>query len=81
MRKVLVVLGSVALAGCTDADGAVRAVAAQGLSDVQTTGYRFLGCSEDDVFRTGFEATTAAGHRVSGVVCSGWFKGSTVRFD
>lgn len=75
----------VVLAGCTDADGARRAVEAQGLKDVKITGYRFWGCSSgkdsDDTYHTGFEAKGPSGQQVTGVVCSGILKGSTVRYD
>jgi len=38
-----------------------------------------FACSEDDIFRTRFSAKNVSGDSVSGVVCSGFFKGSTVR--
>jgi hypothetical protein len=36
-------------------------------------------CSEDDIFRARFSAKNISGKVVDGVVCSGFFKGSTVR--
>ena len=42
---------------------------------------QLFGCSEDDTFSTKFSATNAKGERVGGAVCSGWLKGSTIRFD
>lgn len=36
-------------------------------------------CSEDDIFRARFSAKNMTGKTVNGVVCSGFFKGSTVR--
>jgi hypothetical protein len=38
-----------------------------------------FGCSQDDIFRTRFRAKNMSGKTVNGVVCSGFFKGSTVR--
>ena len=40
-----------------------------------------IGCAKDDEFRTGFAATAPNGERVTGVVCSGWMKGATLRLD
>ena len=78
----LVALLTVALvAGCTSENDASRALAGAGYRDVQITGYRWWGCSKDDQFHTGFEATGPTGQRVSGVVCSAWMKGSTIRMD
>ena len=67
------------LAACTSQD-ARRTVEDLGMTDVQLTGYRWFGCSEDDLYHTGFLAKR--GDRVvSGVVCQGILKGATVRFD
>lgn len=40
-----------------------------------------FGCDEKDVFHTKFAATNANGKTVTGVVCGGWFKNNTVRFN
>ena len=75
-------LAALALAGCTDADGAIRALEAAGYTDIHITGYRLFGCSDDDWVRTGFAATGADGKLVSGIVCSGlFFKGQTIRTE
>lgn len=87
MRKFLLastLLAASLLAGCSDAVGADRAVRAQGLSDIQITGYRWFGCGEKDDTSTGFTARNIRGEQVTGVVCSNWSpfgKTSTVRFD
>ena len=78
---VLVVAATVSICGCTSGDTATRALHGAGYKDVEITGYRVFGCSEDDNFHTGFEATGSSGQRVSGVVCSGFFKGATIRTD
>ena len=81
MRRFLwVAVAAAVLVGCTDAEEAKRAVENIGGTDVKITGFRFFGCDREG-FRTGFTATSATGKRISGVVCSGWFKGATVRFD
>jgi hypothetical protein len=82
MKKLfLVALIAAALSACTSADTATRALRGAGYTNIQTTGYRFFGCSEDDAFRTGFTATGPSGQAASGVVCSGWLKGATIRTD
>lgn len=71
-----------ALAGCTSADSATKALQASGYTDVHITGYRFFGCGEDDWFRTGFRAKGANGQPIEGVVCGGLlFKGNTIRVE
>lgn len=78
MKKLLFLL---LLTGCTDNSGARKAIEDAGLTLVEVGGYGWLQCSEDDVFHTKFTAKNANGKTVTGVVCSGWFKGKTVRFD
>jgi len=53
----------------------------QGFTNVETTGYRWMTCSEDDAFSDGFIATSVTGKRVSGTVCRGFLKSYTIRFD
>lgn len=80
-RKALAALASVMLlaTACTSPDKASTALAAQGYTDIELTGYAMFGCGERDTSRTGFVATGVTGVRVRGVVCSGWLKGSTIR--
>lgn len=67
--------------GCTDENGATRTLRNNGFTNIEITGWSPFSCSEEDVFRTGFEATSPTGVRLSGAVCGGWFKGNTIRFD
>lgn len=70
------------VSGCTNPDDSIRLLKNQGMTNIEITGYNLLACSDDDVYHTGFEATTPNGTQVSGTVCSGlFFKGSTIRFD
>lgn len=69
-----------ALASCTDEDATRSTLRAYGFTNIQTTGYAFFGCGEEDEFSTGFRAVNQQGMRVEGVVCCGWFKNCTVRF-
>ncbi|WP_129710723.1 hypothetical protein [Priestia megaterium] len=70
------------LSACTDPEGAGKVLAQNGYKDIKQTGYSWFGCSEEDLYHTGFTATTPAGAEVSGVVCSGigWGKAYTIRF-
>lgn len=84
MRAVLLpllILAATLSAGCTSDSDAQRALAAAGYTDVQLNGYSWFSCGKDDTFHTAFTARGPTGVPVSGVVCSGWFKGSTIRID
>lgn len=69
------------LTACVSHDDAQRALKSAGMTNIQTGGYGWFACSEDDTFATKFTATNPNGQRVSGVVCSAWLKGSTIRYD
>lgn len=80
MKKILFALIALALlAGCTNNDGASKALANAGYTNVELTGYSWLSCSDTDQYSTGFKATGPTGKQVEGVVCSGIFKGATIR--
>ena len=81
-RFLLLVICLCTLAACDDLKAAQKALSNMGFVDIKTTGYTMFGCGKDDDFHTGFTATNPiTGLRVTGVVCSGWLKGATVRFD
>ena len=80
MRNALISLALLlAMTACSDDPGARRVLEHQGYRGIETTGYSWFGCGEDDIYATGFKALSASGDRVEGVVCKGVFKGSTVR--
>lgn len=82
MKKLIVIaLVLLACTACTKTDETERVLHSQGFTDVDITGYRFFGCSDRDYFHTGFTATSPNGNCTEGVVCSGIFKGATIRFD
>jgi len=81
MKRIVLILAITALAGCTDEPAARKALNASGFTDIKITGYSFFGCDKHDTFSTGFEARGPSGQFVTGVVCSGWMKGATIRFD
>ncbi|STQ71485.1 hypothetical protein [Hafnia alvei] len=76
----LILIGALLLAGCTDPTEATKVLQDNGYTDIRIGGYSWLGCSENDQFSTEFIAKSSTGRDVKGVVCSGWMKGSTVRF-
>jgi hypothetical protein len=69
------------LSGCTAPDRAVQTLTDAGYSNIKIGEYAWFSCSEDDVYRTRFEATGVTGRTVTGAVCNGFFKGATIRFD
>lgn len=81
MKKLLLTLTLLVLTGCTNADKATSVLHKQGYTDIEITGYDFFACSEDDLYATGFEAKSVTGEFISGTVCSGMFKGNTIRLD
>lgn len=81
MIRPTVLAAILLFAGCSDAENAKRVLEQQGYTNVQITGARAWGCSDDDIYRTGFRATSPAGIVLTGVVCRNAMKASTIRFD
>lgn len=69
------------LSACTSPVDAKRVLEQQGYTEVITGGYGWFACSKSDNFSTKFKAKSPSGVPVSGVVCGGILKGSTIRFD
>ncbi|QXN67455.1 hypothetical protein [Stenotrophomonas phage BUCT608] len=94
-RFAIVALLTLALTGCYDSQQISRdstqepaaksqaeeVLEANGYTDIELTGYAMFSCSDDDTFKTGFRAKSPAGQQVKGAVCSGWFKGATIRLN
>lgn len=64
----------------TDPAGTKRILEDQGYTSVEITGWRPFSRG-NDVYSTGFRATSPAGKTVTGAVTRGWMKGGTIRFD
>ncbi len=77
---VLGIAMSVPLWG-TDVDGATRTVENAGYTATDVGGYGWFACGKGDLWKTNFEAVNQNGQDISGTVCAGLFKGSTIRFD
>ena len=81
MKKLIAIVGiTLVLFGCSSSKDAREALQKNGFTDIETHGYSFFGCTNDDTFKTKWTATNTQGVKVSGVACSGWFKGTTLRF-
>lgn len=83
MKKIalgLVMLAALGLAGCEE-ENAIKAIEANGFTNVTLTGTPIFGCSDDDnvLYNKFFTATAANGKEVKGVACAGPLKGWTVR--
>ena len=79
--KYLWLVGVVLMAGCSKAHDKVRSVLeGDGYTQIAVSGFKPFACDEKDTFSNGFVARKA-GRRVTGVVCSGWLKGYTIRIQ
>lgn len=82
LRKILfalAALGTIIVGACSDAPTAERTLRLNGYKNIETTGYHLFGCGKDDMYSTGFKATSPSGEPVEGVVCSALMKGATIR--
>lgn len=71
----------VSIIGIPASAKAVRVLGEHGYSHIRIHRAMRWSCSDSDTFVDGFDAVSPSGHPVSGVVCSGWFKSSTIRID
>lgn len=78
---IAVVIGAFAIIPKTDNEKATRILRDNGYTDISLTGWRPLMASKGEITATGFKATSPTGHRVSGAVTAGFYKGSTIRFE
>lgn len=81
MKKLILIVSIAALSACTQTDRATSALQDAGYTSIRITGYAWFSCSEKDTFATSFEAVGPSGRKASGAVCSGFFKGQTIRLD
>lgn len=82
MKLIIVMLVSLLLASCSrNTTDVVRVLEAEGCTETNDHGadYIFNGCSEKDFFNNQFTCIKNS-KVVSGVVCSGFFKGMTIRY-
>lgn len=84
MKQVIITLFVLLLfCSCTDKDGATKALLDAGYKPIKVGGYGWFIGSDSDTFVTKFKAYSPndSTRVVTGVVCRGWFKGSTIRLD
>jgi hypothetical protein len=77
----LVLLAAVFVTGCTSSEHATTVLANQGYTHIEITGWKPFSCDKNDTFATGFRAMSPSGKEVTGVVCEGWLKDATIRFE
>lgn len=70
----------IGLYGCIDEQGAFRVLTENGYTNIIITGQDYMMCGSDDMYQTGFTATSPSNHHVEGTVCSAQGKGYTIRF-
>jgi len=56
-----------------------QTIADQGYSQIQYEGWAWFSCGEEDQFALKYSAIARSGRPVILAVCSGWFKGVTLR--
>jgi hypothetical protein len=85
MKNIILTLFAAALlSSCTNDKDFTKGKAQlenMNYTDVKNTGYAPFCCSDEDDFASGFTAKDKNGNTVEGCICSGVFKGATVRFD
>lgn len=79
IKTFAAIVAALTLAACTDVPKATRALEGAGYTQIEMTGWKMFGCSENDTFHTGFRAKGPNGQPVEGVVCSALLKGATIR--
>lgn len=82
MKKALII-SILVLMGCSSEDDfqkGKRQLELQGYTNIESTGYDWFCCSDKDTYSTGFKAMAKDSTIVEGCICSGVFKGVTIRF-
>ena len=64
-----------------DPEGASQTLTNAGFEPTDVGGYAWFSCGKGDLWHTKFKAKNPQGKEVSGAVCKGLMKGSTIRFD
>lgn len=64
-----------------DGKGTTRLLKEQGYSKIEILGSGWLSCSKGAVFSTKFTAINPNKKQVTGTVCRGLFKNSTIRWE
>lgn len=79
--SVVVLALTMFLVGCSNDSETRRTLQAAGFTQIQTHGYAWFACSDDDTYATEFTAINPLGEPASGAVCCGMIaKNCTIRY-
>ena len=82
MKLILLNLLAILLCSCgVNVNKGKQVLESMGYTNIKIGGYSWFGCDKNDDFASNFTATGVNGKPVSGVLCSGVFKSTTVRLD
>lgn len=81
MKRLIIVglISTVLLSSCTNESVATQTLLDSGYTNPTHLGYSAFACSSDDHFADKYQVTAPSGNRIEVVVCSGLFKGATIR--
>lgn len=81
MRKFIIVFLILFIQGCTvSLSDSYNALESAGFKNIQLGSYDIFTCGHDDNFSRKFTATNVNGRKVSGTLCKGFLKGTTIRY-
>ena len=82
MKTITIIAFALMLSACgINTDTGTRALSASGFTNIKITGYAWIGCDKNDDFGSHFTATDVNGKSVTGSVCNGILKSTTIRID
>lgn len=79
MKKMFSILMIICLVGCSDPKTAIKVLENEGFDKAAIGGHVFFACAQGDIYSTEFVGYKN-GRKIHGVVCSGLFKGATIRY-
>lgn len=82
MKNYIILLFGLLIISCTNKEDATKALLDASYHPIEVGGYGWFDCGQDDFYSTRFKAYNSDSTRiVTGCVCSGLFKGKTIRLD
>jgi hypothetical protein len=78
--KIIGITGALLLTSCTSEKDVAKYAEMEGWDSYEVIGYSFFGCDEKDAFHTEFKAIKNK-REFTGIICSGLFKGATLRLN
>jgi hypothetical protein len=80
MKKLIIITALLVTTACTKESDVAKYAKIEKWDSYEILGYSFFGCGEKDLFRTEFRAVKN-GQEFTGIMCSGLFKGATLRLN